>query len=127
MKALLLALLVLGPISAMAKHLVVLADIALLPNSGYAEMPKDPDCDKSTESGDLFVVCVGGWTRYRLTGVTRLNGTRFEDTIALIYADPVLAGRWRLELERLGASAAAIYGASYKVISASRANGIGVR
>jgi hypothetical protein len=63
MKAPLLALLVLGPTSAMAKHLVVLADITLLPNSRYAEMPKDPGCDNPTESGDLFVVCVGGWSR----------------------------------------------------------------
>ena len=127
MKAILLAFLVLSFTSAMAKQLVVLADIALLPDSGYAKMAKEPDCDKPTESGDLYVVCVSAWARYRLTGVTRLNGTRLGETIALIYADPVLGGRWRLVLQRLDASAAAIYGASYKVVSARRANGIGVR
>jgi hypothetical protein len=67
-------------------------------------------------------LCVGGWSRYRLTGVTHLNGTRFKDTIALIYADPVLGGRWRLVLQRLDARAITTYGASYKVVSASRAN-----
>jgi hypothetical protein len=125
MKAVLVALLVLGSASAVAKHLVVLADIALMPDSGYAKM-KDPDCDKPAESGDLFVLCIGGWARYRLTGVTHLNGTRIEDTIALIYADPVLGGRWRLDLQRLDASAASLYGARYKVVSASRANGTAV-
>ena len=47
-------------------------------------MAKEPDCDKPTESGDLYVVCVSAWARYRLTGVTRLNGTRLGETIALI-------------------------------------------
>jgi hypothetical protein len=122
MKALLLKVLLLGCTSAMAKRLVVLADIALLPESGYATMPKDAGCDKQTDSGDLLVMCVGGWSRYRLTGVTLLNGTRFGDTIALIYADPVLGGRWRLTLRRLDASEAASYCAKYTVVSASRAN-----
>jgi hypothetical protein len=76
MKAVLLAFLILGSSSAVAKHLVVLADIALMPDSAYAKM-KEPDCDEPTESGDLFVLCIGGWTRYRLTGVTLLNGTRW--------------------------------------------------
>jgi hypothetical protein len=52
MKALLLALLFLGPTFAVAKQLVVLADIALLPDSSYAEM-KEP--------GDPVLLCVGGW------------------------------------------------------------------
>jgi hypothetical protein len=85
MKALLLTFLLLGSTSAMAKRLVVLANIALLPESGYATMPKDAGCDKQTDSGDLLGMCVGGWSRYCLTGVTLLDGTRFEDTIALIY------------------------------------------
>ncbi len=118
MKRLLLAFLVLAPISATAQHLVVLADIALLQDSGYARM-KEHGCDKPTESGDLVVVCLGGWSRYRLTGVTSRNGIRLEDTIALIYADPVLDGRWRLVLKRLDAPAAKTYGASYKVVSAN--------
>jgi hypothetical protein len=122
MKALLLTFLLLGSTSAMAKRLVVLANIALLPESGYATMPKDAGCDKQTDSGDLLGMCVGGWSRYCLTGVTLLDGTRFEDTIALIYADPVLGGRWRLTLRRLDASEAASYGAKYTVVSASRAN-----
>jgi hypothetical protein len=127
MKGLLFAFLVLGPTLAMAKSLVVFADIALLPDSGFTEMAKDPECGKPTESGDLYVICLGGWSRYSLTRVTRLNGVRLEDTIALIYADPVLGGRWRLELQRLDASAAAIYGASYKAISAKRADGTGAQ
>jgi len=110
----------LGPSLAAAKPLVVLADIALLPDAKYAEM-KEPDCNEPSESGEL-ILCGGGWSRYRLTGITRLNGTRLKDTIALIYADPVLGGRWRLELQRLDASEAASYGAKYKVVSASRAN-----
>jgi len=47
---------------------------------------------------------------------------RVEDTIALVYADPVLGGRWRLDLQLLDASAASMYGAKYKVVSASRAS-----
>jgi hypothetical protein len=121
MKALLLAFLVLGPTFAMAKQLVVLADIALLPGSGYAEM-KEPGCDTIAEPGDPVLLCVGGWSRYRLTGVTRLNGTRLKDTIALVYADPVLGGRWRLVLQRLDAPAINSYGASYKVLSANPVN-----
>jgi hypothetical protein len=120
MKTLLLAFLALGPTSTIAEQLVVLADIALVPQSGYAEM-KEPGCNEPSESGE-FLLCVGGWSRYRLTGVTRLNGTRFKDTIALIYADPVLGGRWHLVLQRLNERAITIYGASYKVVSASRAN-----
>jgi hypothetical protein len=127
MKALLLAFLVLGPTSVTAKYLVVLADITLLPGSGYAEMPKDLECDKPAKSVDLVVVCVGGWSRYQLRNITCLDGTRMEDTTALIYADPVLGGRWHLALQRLGASAAARFGARFKVVSFTRANEIGAR
>jgi hypothetical protein len=122
MKTLLLALLALGPTSAIGEELVVLADIALVQQSGYAEM-KEPGCNESSESGELLL-CVGGWSRYRLTGVTRLNGTRIKDTIALVYADPVLGGRWRLVLQRLDAKAITTYGATYKVVSANHANKI---
>jgi len=118
MKALLLAILFLGPSFAVAQQLVVLADIALLPDSSYAEM-KEPGCNKTTtKPGEPALICVGGWSRYRLTGVTRLNGAHLKDTIALIYADPVLGGRWRLVLQRLDTRAATSYGARFKVLSA---------
>jgi hypothetical protein len=106
MKALFLVILLLGSVSARAKDLIVLADIAFLPQADYANMPKDPECDKPDASGRV-VVCVGGWGRFRLTGVSQLNGAHFADTIALIYADPVLGGRWRLVLQRLNDEALA--------------------
>jgi hypothetical protein len=120
MKRLFLAFLLLGPASAIAKELVVLADITLLPHSAYAEM-KEPGCDGPGDPGEIQVLCIGGWSRYHLTDVTRLNGMRLKDTVALIYADPVLGGRWRLVLQRLDASATTLYGASFKVVSANPA------
>jgi hypothetical protein len=119
MRALFLAFFLLGSASAMANRLIVHADIAYLPEAGYARVPRDPDCDKPTASGDLVTICLWGWSRYRLTGVTRLDGAHVDDTVALIYSDPILAGRWRLTLQRLDASAAAKYGAEYKAVTAS--------
>ena len=117
MRVLILSFLLLGSTYAEAKDIVVLADIALLQDSHYAEM-KEPGCnDTTTEPGDLIPLCNAGWSRYRLTGITRLNGKRLRDTIALIYSDPVLGGRWRLILQRLNAQETESYGASFKVLS----------
>jgi hypothetical protein len=125
MKTVLFALLLLSSPHATANRLVILADISLLPESGYANMPQDPECGRPAVPLELTVICVGGWSRYRLSGVTRLNGEHLEDITALIYADPVLGGRWRLVLETLGAAASAKYGASYKAVSANPAHVIG--
>jgi len=124
MKALVFALFVLGSLPAAAKRLVVVANIAKLPDSAYAVMPKGPPCDRLDDSGDM-VVCTAEWTRYRLTAVTRLNGAHLADTIALLFADPALGGRWRLELKPLEKSKAHAYGARYQVVSAVRATGVG--
>ena len=98
-----------------AEDTLVIAVAELATEVNYESLAQ-PGCNKS-QSSDEIVVCTGGWVRYKLSKVVRLDGVTLDDTTALIYTDQQIDGPKLLQLETLTEPDAQRYGAPYKAVS----------